>query len=67
MRQRAATSLACLIALASLAGCASTARKQHAGRAADADALFARACYTCLSAAFDSYDALRRAAIRLNR
>lgn len=41
------------------AGCGP--RKEHVQRMAEADALFARACYSCLTRAFQTYDALRLA------
>jgi hypothetical protein len=41
------------------AGCGP--RKQHVQLMAEADALFARACYSCLTRAFQTYDTLRLA------
>lgn len=53
---------ACLIAAALAASaCGSSLRKQQAQRLAEADALFARACYSCLTRAFQIYDSLRLA------
>ena len=57
-----AASLSLAAALtASLLGSGCGPRKQHAQQMAAADALFARACYTCLTRAFQTYDTLRLA------
>lgn len=54
MRHHAAALLAVFLVTA----CASE-RKQQAHRLAEADALFARGCYVCLTTAFGIYDTLR--------
>jgi hypothetical protein len=43
------------------AACGSSLRKQQAQRLAEADALFTRGCYVCLTQAYAAYDALRLA------
>lgn len=56
MHRRAVAFLALLI----LSGaCGTSARKQQAQRLAEADALFSRGCYVCLTKAFEAYDGLR--------
>lgn len=51
-------------AIAAATACGASVRRQQGQRLAEADALFARGCYTCLRKAFDIYDALRLAAFQ---
>ena len=48
-------------AAAILSSCGTGVRKQQAQQLADADALFTRGCYSCLTKAFNAYEALRLA------
>lgn len=59
MRHRAAALFALLLAFLVFTACGASPRKQQAQRLADADAFFARGCYSCLTRAFEIYDALR--------
>ncbi|MEX2272370.1 MAG: hypothetical protein WD690_12905 [Vicinamibacterales bacterium] len=62
MRRLPALALVALgIAVMAAAACGGALRKQQAQQLAEADALFVRGCYSCLTKAFKTYDALRLA------
>ena len=62
MRRAPWLSVALTVAVASmLSSCGTGLRKQQAQQLAEADALFTRGCYSCLTKAFDAYEALRLA------
>lgn len=59
MTRHRATALIPLVIV--IAACGASVRKAQAERLAEADALFARGCYTCLAKAYDVFEALRLA------